>query len=69
MGDVSVDVFTIPMVEFDCLGGAKAASQNGTSGNFKILKSNFSLFLVLEKNRFSQKIIIIFAMIYGRVDR
>ena len=49
--------------------GAKAASQNGTSGNFKILKSNFSLFLVLEKNRFSQKIIIIFAMIYGRVDR
>ena len=68
MGDVSVDVFTIPMVEFDCLGGQKQL-QNGTSGNFKILKSNFSLFLVLEKNRFSQKIIIIFAMIYGRVDR
>ena len=28
MGDVSVDVFTIPMVEFDCLGGAKQL-QNG----------------------------------------
>ena len=27
MGDVSVDVFTIPMVEFDCLGGPKLKSR------------------------------------------
>ena len=29
MGWRSVDVFTIPMVEFDCLGGGKAASKWG----------------------------------------
>ena len=69
MGDVSVNVFTIPMVEFDCLGGQKQLHKMGPAATSKFSSLIFRYFGLFEKNRFSQKIIIIFAMIYGRVDR
>ena len=69
MGDASVDVFTIPMVEFDCLGGQKQLHKMGPAATSKFSSLIFRYFGLFEKNRFSQKIIIIFAMIYGRVDR
>ena len=55
MGDVSVDVFTIPMVEFDCLGGQKQLHKMGPAATSKFSSLIFRYFGLFVKNRFSQK--------------
>lgn len=73
MGDVSVDVFTIPMVEFDCLGGFKRSSfkmglETPRAATTKLLFSK-ALIFALKFNRFSQEKKntnnFLAAMIYG----
>ena len=70
MGDVSVDVFTIPMVEFDCLGGFKRSSfkmglETPRAATTKLLFSK-ALIFALKFNRFSQENYnFLAAMIYG----
>ena len=48
MGDVSVDVFTIPMVEFDCLGGPKLKWGCETLELFlqKVIKRYFTIYFL-----------------------
>ena len=55
MGDVSVDVFTIPMVEFDCLGGQKQLHKMGPAATSKFSSLIFRYFWFSKKTVFPRK--------------